>query len=127
MRLLPKSRLAPAHEPPAEEADEAPHNNDDSDRDPRYGACAEAALVRAPAVVVGTFHEITEDRATTRRWRGAVQAITNTFDSRIIFITGNALRSRLIVSSKTRCASRGSRVACSTTSTTLFATIRGTT
>eukprot|EP00701_Giardia_intestinalis_P000060 XP_001703884.1 Hypothetical protein GL50803_31655 [Giardia lamblia ATCC 50803] len=45
---LPKYlRLPPAHEPPAEEADEAPHNNDHGDGDARDGARAEPAPVGA--------------------------------------------------------------------------------
>eukprot|EP00701_Giardia_intestinalis_P000119 XP_001703943.1 Hypothetical protein GL50803_31679 [Giardia lamblia ATCC 50803] len=44
---LPKSRLPPAHEPPAEEAHEAPHDSDDSHGDPRDGARAEPAPVGA--------------------------------------------------------------------------------
>eukprot|EP00701_Giardia_intestinalis_P000005 XP_001703829.1 Hypothetical protein GL50803_118581 [Giardia lamblia ATCC 50803] len=44
---LPKSRLPPAHEPPAEEAHEAPHDSDHSDGDPRDGPRGEPAPVGA--------------------------------------------------------------------------------
>eukprot|EP00701_Giardia_intestinalis_P000084 XP_001703908.1 Hypothetical protein GL50803_18726 [Giardia lamblia ATCC 50803] len=44
---LPKSRLPSTYEPPAEEAHEAPHNDDHGDGDPRDGPCAEAAPVGA--------------------------------------------------------------------------------
>eukprot|EP00701_Giardia_intestinalis_P000114 XP_001703938.1 Hypothetical protein GL50803_18368 [Giardia lamblia ATCC 50803] len=44
---LPKSRLPPAHEPPAEEAHEAPDNNNHSNGDPRDGPRGEPAPVGA--------------------------------------------------------------------------------
>ena len=44
-RLLPKSRLASADEPPAEEADEAANYYNDGDGDPRDRAGREGALV----------------------------------------------------------------------------------
>ena len=46
-RLLPKSRLSAAEEPPAEEADEAAHDDDRGDGDARDRAGREAAPVRA--------------------------------------------------------------------------------
>ena len=46
-RLLPKSRLAPADEPPAEEAHEAAHDDDRGDGDARDGPAAETTLVGA--------------------------------------------------------------------------------
>ena len=46
-RLLPKSRLSAADEPPAEEAHEAAHDDDRGDGDARDRAGREAALVRA--------------------------------------------------------------------------------
>ena len=49
MRLLPKSqlslRLAPAEEPPAEEANEAPDDNDSSHGDACYGTSGETATL----------------------------------------------------------------------------------
>ena len=55
MRLLPEYlRLAPADEPPAEEADEAPNDDDHSHGDARDGPSAEAALVRASPGVVAS-------------------------------------------------------------------------
>eukprot|EP00701_Giardia_intestinalis_P000035 XP_001703859.1 Hypothetical protein GL50803_30848 [Giardia lamblia ATCC 50803] len=51
---LPKSRLPPAHEPPTQEAHEAPHDSDDSHGDPCYGTSTEAALVDASAGVVAS-------------------------------------------------------------------------
>eukprot|EP00701_Giardia_intestinalis_P001428 XP_001705252.1 Hypothetical protein GL50803_19007 [Giardia lamblia ATCC 50803] len=51
-RLLPKSCLPSAYEPPAEEAHKASHDNHHSDGDTCYGACAEAASA-APAGLGG--------------------------------------------------------------------------
>eukprot|EP00701_Giardia_intestinalis_P005634 XP_001709458.1 Hypothetical protein GL50803_19182 [Giardia lamblia ATCC 50803] len=104
MRLLPKSRLAPAHEPPAEEADEASDDDDDCDGDARDGACAEAALVDASAGVIAVCFDIAGDRATSvTSWRSAAYAISDTSDLVVIsttsctfeaFITGTFVVSR---------------------------------
>ena len=62
-RLLPKSRLASADEPPAEEADEAPDDNNDGDGDPRDGARAEVGPAIASSAIP---HEVAEDHRVRR-------------------------------------------------------------
>ena len=52
-RLLPKSRLSAADEPPAEEAHEAAHDDDRGDGDARDRAGREAAPVRAGGRALG--------------------------------------------------------------------------
>ena len=77
-------RLAPADEPPAEEADETTNDDDDCDGDPCYGACTEATLVRvstsisAGAIIGLLLRYVTGDRAIATSWRSAAYAVRYT-------------------------------------------------
>eukprot|EP00701_Giardia_intestinalis_P004265 XP_001708089.1 Hypothetical protein GL50803_31608 [Giardia lamblia ATCC 50803] len=80
-RLLPKSRLAPTEEPPAEEAHKASHDDNRRDGDARYSACAEAALIRASAVVSAIRLDVADDRTTITSWRSAARAVSDALDA----------------------------------------------
>eukprot|EP00701_Giardia_intestinalis_P003543 XP_001707367.1 Hypothetical protein GL50803_22124 [Giardia lamblia ATCC 50803] len=100
---LPKSRLPPAHEPPAEEAHEAPHDSDDSDGDACNGTRGEAAPVRAVsssisagAIVSLLLRYVTGDRAATTSWRGTADAVFYTSDLVVISTTSCALHAFIV-------------------------------
>ena len=98
IRLLPKLallRLAPAEEPPAEEAHEAAYDDDRGDGDPRDDASGEAALVvRINNVAI---HEIAEDGAGTARWGCTASTVGNTDNTGLTLAARNALAARLVV------------------------------
>ena len=102
MYSLPKSCLPSTHEPPAEEAHETPHDSDDSDGDPRYGACAEAALVRASAIVSAVCLDIASNSPGRTGWLLAAQIVWYAFNASIVLVARYALCSGLIVSREAR-------------------------